>query len=128
MHGKFLLFGAISALIGVAAGAFGAHALDGRLTAELLAVYETSVRYELVHAVSLLFVGLAADRWPDAGWGKAGWMFVAGTVVFSGSLYVLALTGLRVLGAVTPAGGVCFLLGWIFAARAATRSGHAPRE
>lgn len=122
MHTKFLLLGAISAFIGVAAGAFGAHGLESRLSAELLAVYHTGVRYELFHAVALLFVGLAADRWPTARWGRAGWMFVAGTVLFSGSLYVLALTGVLWLGAVTPLGGLCFLLGWIFAAIAALRS------
>lgn len=122
MHTKFLLMGAISALIGVAAGAFGAHGLEARLPADLLAVYDTAVRYELVHALSLLFVGLAADRWPRAGWGRAGWMFLWGTVLFSGSLYALALTGMRALGAVTPLGGLCFLAGWVFAALAAMRS------
>jgi uncharacterized membrane protein YgdD (TMEM256/DUF423 family) len=114
--------GAISAFFGVAAGAFGAHGLEARLPADLLAVYETAVRYELVHALALLFVGLASDRWPRAGWGRAGWMFVWGTVLFSGSLYALALTGVRVLGAITPLGGLCFLSGWVFAALAAVRS------
>ena len=122
MHTKFLLIGAISAFIGVAAGAFGAHGLEARLPADLLAVYETGVRYELVHALALLFVGLAADRWPRAGWGRAGSMFVSGTVLFSGSLYALAFTGVRVLGAITPLGGLCFLAGWVFAALAAQRS------
>jgi uncharacterized membrane protein YgdD (TMEM256/DUF423 family) len=125
MHKKYLLFGAVSAFIGVAAGAFGAHGLESRIPADLLAVYETGVRYELTHAMALLFVGLATERWPDAHWARAGWMFVAGTVVFSGSLYLLALTGVRWLGAVTPLGGLCFLLGWVFAALAAVRSdGH----
>jgi len=123
MHTRFLLLGAISAFIGVAAGAFGAHALEARLSSDLLAVYETGVRYELFHAVALLVVGLAADRWPTAGWARAGWMFLLGTVLFSGSLYVLALTGVRALGAVTPLGGLCFLIGWFLAAVAATRSG-----
>jgi uncharacterized membrane protein YgdD (TMEM256/DUF423 family) len=122
MHTKFLLMGAISALIGVAGGAFGAHGLEARLSADLLAVYETGVRYELVHALALLFVGLAADRWPRAGWGRAGWMFLCGTVLFSGSLYALALTGVRFLGAITPLGGLCFLVGWAFAGMAAVRS------
>jgi uncharacterized membrane protein YgdD (TMEM256/DUF423 family) len=122
MHTKFLLLGAISAFVGVAAGAFGAHGLEARLSADLLAVYETGVRYELFHAVALLFVGMAADRWPTVRWARAGWMFVAGTVLFSGSLCALALTGERWLGAVTPLGGVCFLVGWIFAAMASLRS------
>jgi len=122
MSRRFLLFGAVSAFLGVAAGAFGAHALQARLPAELLAVYETGVRYELIHALALLFVGLAADRWPFADWAGAGWMFAVGTILFSGSLYALALSGVRVLGAVTPLGGLCFLVGWILAARAAIRS------
>lgn len=114
--------GAISAFIAVAAGSFGAHGLEPRLSSELLAVYETGVRYELTHALALLFVGLAAERWPGAGWGRAGWMFVAGTLLFSGSLYALAVTGLTQLGAVAPLGGLCFLAGWVFAALAASRS------
>ena len=122
MHNRFLLLGAVFAFVGVAAGAFGAHALEGRLPADLLAVYETGVRYELVHALALLFVGLAADRWPEAGWGRAGWLFVAGTILFSGSLFALSLTGLRVLGAVTPLGGLCFLAGWMLALLSALRS------
>jgi len=118
----FLLIGAVSAFLGVAAGAFGAHALKGHLAAEWLAVYETGVRYELFHALALLAVGLAEDRWPSAGWGRAGWMFVAGTVLFSGSLYALSLSGFRALGAITPVGGVCLLLGWALSIRAAFRS------
>ena len=119
---NWTMTGALWGLLGVGLGAFGAHGLEPRLSAGLLAVYHTGVRYELFHAVALLFVGLAADRWPTARWGRAGWMFVAGTVLFSGSLYLLALTGVRWLGAVTPLGGVCFLLGWIFAAAASLRS------
>ena len=122
MHRKLLFLGALSGFIGVAAGAFGAHGLQERLSAELLAVYETGVRYELVHALALVLAGLAEDRWPGIGWGRAGWMFVAGTVLFSGSLFALALTGARWLGAVTPFGGLCFLAGWVLAARAALRS------
>jgi uncharacterized membrane protein YgdD (TMEM256/DUF423 family) len=125
MRGRFLLFGAVSAFIGVAAGAFGAHALRSLIPPGSLAVYETGVRYELIHALALLFVGLAAERWPSAGWHRAGWMFVTGTVLFSGSLYALALSGSSALGAVTPAGGLCFLLGWLLAARSALRSSTA---
>jgi uncharacterized membrane protein YgdD (TMEM256/DUF423 family) len=125
VHKRFLLLGAVSALIGVAAGAFGAHGLEAQLATESLAVYETGVRYQLIHAISLLFIGLAADRWPAAGWGRAGWMFVAGTVLFCGSLYALAFTSVRAIGVVTPVGGVCFLVGWALAALAGTRSGAA---
>ena len=123
MQKRFLLLGAISAFAGVAAGSLGAHVLEAHLPTEALAVYETAVRYQLIHAISLLFIGLAADRWPGAGWGWAGGMFVAGTVLFSGSLYALALTGVRALGVVTPVGGVCFLVGWALAILSGTRSG-----
>lgn len=105
--------GALSGFLGVAAGAFGAHALRDRVAPDLLLVYETGVRYQLVHALVLLFVGLAAARWPSGGWAAAAWLFAAGTVLFSGSLYALALSGIRALGAVTPVGGLCLLAGWV---------------
>ncbi|MCL7970747.1 MAG: DUF423 domain-containing protein [marine benthic group bacterium] len=123
MYRKYLLIGAILAGTGVASGAFGAHALETRLTPDLLAVYETGVRYGLMHALAILIAALACERWPAAGWGRAVWSFVLGIALFSGSLVALALTGLRVLGAVTPLGGICFLVGWGFTARAAVRSG-----
>ncbi len=126
MHRKLLLIGAVLAGIGVAGGAFGAHALEPRLPEDLLAVYETGMRYGITHALAILFAGLASERWPDAGWGKAAWAFVIGIVLFSGSLVALALTGYRPLGAVTPLGGLGFLIGWGLAARAATRSGSGP--
>lgn len=109
----FALLGGTSALLGVAAGAFGAHALRARLAPDLLAVFETGVRYQMYHALALLAVAWAAARWqtPQAIW--AGWLFVAGTVLFSGSLYVLALSGVRSWGAVTPFGGVALLGGWV---------------
>jgi uncharacterized membrane protein YgdD (TMEM256/DUF423 family) len=91
----------------VALGAFGAHALKNRLTPEMLTVFETGVRYQAYHALALLL--LAALRGPD----KAAWCFVGGIVLFSGSLYALALTGVRWLGAITPIGGVLFLVGWV---------------
>src|SRR4030095_1224542 len=107
----FFVAAALSALIAVAAGAFAAHGLRQQLAPEQLAVFETAARYQMYHALGLLAVGWAATRWPGplAGW--AGWLFVAGTLIFSGSLYALALTGLRWLGAITPAGGLCFLGG-----------------
>jgi len=108
--------GCISAGIGVAAGAFGAHALKGIVPPDLLVVYETGVRYQLLHAVALLAVGLAAAIKPEGRWALPTWLFIAGTALFSGSLYVLALTGIRWLGAVTPLGGLCFLAGWLAAA------------
>lgn len=125
MRRHWLAAGAILAGLGVAAGAFGTHALDGRLEPELLEVFGTATRYHLVHALALLVVGLAAQR--DAGplWNLAGWLFMAGILVFAGSLYLLALTGLRWLGAVTPIGGACFLAGWAVLAAAALRASPA---
>jgi len=105
--------GALSALVSVAAGAFGAHALRGRLTPEYLAVFETAARYQMYHALGLVAVAWAITRWPGPLPVWAGWLFVAGTVLFSGSLYVLALTGIRWWGAVTPLGGVAFLAGCV---------------
>jgi len=109
-----LLFtlGAASALISVGAGAFGAHALRARLSPELLAAFETGARYQMYHAVGLFVAAWAVTRWPGPWAVRAGWLFVAGTLLFSGSLYALALTGRRPWGTVTPFGGVCLLLGW----------------
>jgi uncharacterized membrane protein YgdD (TMEM256/DUF423 family) len=109
----FLILGALSGFLSVAAGAFGAHALRARLTLEHLAIFETGARYQMYHALALLGVALLVDRWPGASLQWAGWLFVIGTVLFSGSLYALALTGTRWLGAITPLGGVAFLAGWI---------------
>lgn len=116
------ILGSLSAFLAVAAGAFGAHALRSRIAPDLLAVYETGVRYQLVHALALLAVGLAAARWPSSGWTAPVWLFAAGTVLFSGSLYTLALTGTRWLGAITPLGGVCFLAGWALVLLASLRA------
>ena len=113
MDRLFFGLGALSAMLGVGAGAFGAHALRARLTAEHLAVFETAVRYQMYHALALLAVGWAVTRWPGALPVWAGWLFVAGTVLFSGSLYILALSGIRWWGAVTPLSGIAFLAGWI---------------
>jgi uncharacterized membrane protein YgdD (TMEM256/DUF423 family) len=105
--------GALSALIAVAAGAFGAHALRGLLTPHYLGVFETAARYQMYHAVALMAVAWAITRWPGPLPVWAGWLFVAGTMLFSGSLYALALTGVRGLGVITPLGGVAFLAGWM---------------
>lgn len=118
----FFSVGSLSALVAVAAGAFGAHALRARLTPELLAVFETAARYQMYHALGLLAVAWATSRSPGALPVWAGWLFVAGTVLFSGSLYALALTGIRGLGAITPLGGVAFLAGWICLALTARTS------
>jgi uncharacterized membrane protein YgdD (TMEM256/DUF423 family) len=122
MDRLFVLLGAMSAFIAVGAGAFGAHALKARLPADLLAVFDTAARYQLIHAVALLAIAWACTRWPATPVRWAGWAFVLGTVLFSGSLYVMALTGVRTLGAVTPFGGLAFLLGWAVLAWSAWRA------
>lgn len=124
MERTFIALGAALAGLAVAAGAFGAHGLRSRLTPDLLEVFETAARYQMYHALGLLAVGWAAARWPESSAPLAGWLFVAGIVVFSGSLYVLALSGVRWLGAVTPLGGLCFIAGWAVLAWTAWR--HAP--
>jgi uncharacterized membrane protein YgdD (TMEM256/DUF423 family) len=112
MDRAFALAGALSAFIAVAAGAFGAHALRPRLAPDLLVVFETGARYQMYHALALLAVAWAANHWPGTPLRVAGWLFIGGTLLFSGSLYLLALTGVRWLGAVTPLGGLLFLAGW----------------
>ena len=121
MDQRFVRLGALSAFIAVAAGAFGAHALRARLDLGMLAVFETGARYEMYHALALLAVAWASSRWPGRLTSMAGWCFVAGTVLFSGSLYAMALTGQRALGAITPLGGVAFLSGWLCLALGARR-------
>jgi uncharacterized membrane protein YgdD (TMEM256/DUF423 family) len=121
MDQRFFRLGAGSAFIAVAAGAFGAHALRARLDLGMLAVFETGARYQMYHALALLAVAWATDRWPGKLTSMAGWCFVAGTILFSGSLYAIALTGHRALGAITPLGGMAFLTGWLCLAVGARR-------
>ena len=122
MERIFVILGALSAAIGVGAGAFGAHALRARLEPRMLEVFETGARYQMYHAVALVLVGWAASRWPGSLTTASGWLMVAGTVFFSGSLYAMALTDIRALGAVTPIGGVCFIAGWLCLMVAAIRA------
>lgn len=122
MERVFTILGALSALIGVGAGAFGAHGLRERLDAAMLATFETGARYQMYHALALLAVAWASTRWPGGLTTAAGWLFVAGTVLFSGSLYALSLSGVRWLGAITPLGGLAFLGGWACLALAAFRA------
>lgn len=113
MDRTFLLLAAILGFIGVALGAFGAHALRGRLTPEMLAVFETGVRYQMYHVFALLIVSAAIGHLGSARLlVLAGWSFFAGILLFSGSLYALALTSTGILGAITPIGGLAFLTGW----------------
>ncbi|HEX3244704.1 MAG TPA: DUF423 domain-containing protein [Chloroflexota bacterium] len=121
MERIFFVIGSLLAFLGVAAGAFGAHGLRGRVSAELMDVFETAARYHIYHALGLLAVAWAASRWPGAATTAAGWLFLVGVVLFSGSLYLMTFTGLRWLGAITPLGGVAFLAGWAALAWAAWR-------
>jgi uncharacterized membrane protein YgdD (TMEM256/DUF423 family) len=122
MERVFFALGAVLGGLGVAAGAFAAHGLRDRLAPDLLVVFETAARYQMYHALALLGVAWACGRWPGTMTVVAGWCFVAGIAVFSGSLYVLAISGVRWLGAVTPLGGAAFLVGWTLLAVAALRS------
>ena len=119
----FFGLGALSAFLGVAAGAFGAHGLKSRLTPDMLAVFDVGVRYQIYHAFALLICAWAITKWPGTLVNTSGWLFVAGTIVFSGSLYALSLSGVRWLGAITPFGGLAFLAGWLCLAAAMWRAG-----
>ena len=108
----FFISGAIAAFIAVALGAFGAHSLRTKLSADMLNIFEVGVRYQMYHALGLFAVAWATTRWPESNLNAAGWAFIAGIVIFSGSLYLLSITGIRWFGAITPIGGLAFLLGW----------------
>jgi uncharacterized membrane protein YgdD (TMEM256/DUF423 family) len=125
MDRTFFALGSLSAGLAVALGAFGAHALKQRLSPEMLAVFDTGVRWQLAHALALLAVAWAVTRWPGAAVAASGWLFVAGTLLFSGSLYALALSGVRGLGAITPLGGAAWIVGWACLAWGAWRGGGA---
>ncbi|MEO6221774.1 MAG: DUF423 domain-containing protein [Vicinamibacterales bacterium] len=112
MKRTFTLIGAAMGFIGVGLGAFGAHALKGQLSPEMLAVFETGVRYQMYHALALLATAALMTRSQGRALLIAGWSFTAGILLFSGSLYALVLTGVTMLGAVTPFGGLAFLIGW----------------
>ena len=119
MDKTFLLLGAVAAFLAVTLGAFGAHALRSRLSPDMLAVFQTGVQYHMYHALALILVSAIMGRM--SGWliQTAGWCFVAGIMLFSGSLYLLAATGVTILGAITPIGGLAFLIGWACLAFAA---------
>ena len=108
----FFLSGAIAAFIAVALGAFGAHTQRTKLTPDMNKIIEVGVRYQMYHALGLIAVAWAMTRWPEANLNAAGWAFIVGIVVFSGSLYLLSATDIRWLGAITPIGGLAFLIGW----------------
>ncbi|MCK6506105.1 DUF423 domain-containing protein [Myxococcota bacterium] len=121
----WFLSGSLVGFVSVAGGAFGAHALEGRIDPELLETFHTGTRYAMLHAPALLVTGLLSARGRSPACTVAGVAFTAGTLVFTGSLWALALSGQRWLGAITPLGGLCFLVGWLSLARAGWQDGRA---
>lgn len=113
MDRLFFAAGSLVGFLAVALGAFAAHGLKAYLDADLLITFETGVRYQMYHAFALLAVALAYAKWPVRGLLVSGWLFIAGIVLFSGSLYVLSLSGVRWLGMITPLGGLALLAGWV---------------
>lgn len=118
----FLSLGAISGALGVMIGAFGAHGLKEKLSEYALGVYKTGVEYQFYHTFALLVVGLIALKFPSGLLTASGWAFTAGILIFSGSLYALALSGVKVLGAITPIGGLIFIIGWALLAAAVLKA------
>lgn len=121
MASRWFAIGAWLGAAGVALGAFGAHGLKARVPADRVAIWETAAKYHLLHALALLATAWACERWPGTWTSAAAWLFLAGILIFSGSLYALAATDVRALGAVTPIGGLCLIAGWIALAIAAGR-------
>jgi len=120
----FIIAGAINGFLAVAFGAFGAHALKEKLSEKYLAIWETAVQYQMFHALALIAIGILMSSklmGPVSSLNTAGYLMLAGIILFSGSLYVLSLTGIGILGAVTPIGGVAFLVGWIMIIVAAAK-------
>ncbi|KZR57639.1 DUF423 domain-containing protein [Pseudobacillus badius] len=110
----FIIIGAINAFLSVALGAFGAHGLEGKVEPKYLEIWKTGVQYQMFHAMGMIAVGILMGQVQASSmlnW--SGWMMLIGTVIFSGSLYALTLSGVKVLGAITPIGGVAFLVGWV---------------
>ncbi|MBO1005315.1 DUF423 domain-containing protein [Pseudogracilibacillus auburnensis] len=109
----FIIIGAINAMVAVACGAFGAHALEARLEPKYLDVWKTGVTYQMFHALGIIAIGILSGNVPASSllsW--SGWLMTAGIIIFSGSLYILSTSGIKILGAITPIGGVAFIVGW----------------
>lgn len=118
----FLFLGALNGFLSVALGAFGAHVLEGRISDHYISTWQTGVQYEMFHAAALLVVGILISKFPSSSllsW--SGWLFLIGIILFSGSLYVLSVTGIKVFGAITPIGGVSFLVAWMLLMVAASK-------
>jgi uncharacterized membrane protein YgdD (TMEM256/DUF423 family) len=118
----FIILGSLNAFLTVVLGAFGAHGLKNKLSPEMLDVYQTGVQYHMYHAIGLILVGMLSQWLSPSTLSWAGWTFMIGIVLFSGSLYVLSISGIKWLGAITPLGGLAFLLGWLFIFVAAIRA------
>ncbi|WNF37232.1 DUF423 domain-containing protein [Bacillaceae bacterium IKA-2] len=119
----FLLIGSINMVLAVGLGAFGAHGLQARLSERMLEIYQTGVQYHMIHAVGILIIALVAERLGSPGmllW--AGWAMFLGIIFFSGSLYVLSISGIKILGAITPIGGVFFIVAWVLLALSALKN------
>ncbi len=122
MFKLFLLLGSINAFLAVALGAFGAHGLEEKLSAKMLQVYQTGVHYHMIHALGIILIAILSDKLTQTAlvsW--SGWLMFAGIVLFSGSLYVLSISGIKVLGAITPLGGLAFLAAWVLLVVAALK-------
>ncbi len=118
----FLILGAVNAFLAVALGAFGAHGLEGKITEKYLKVWNTGVTYQMFHALGLIAVALLTEKFPNTNLVTlSGWFMVVGILLFSGSLYVLSTSGIKVLGAITPFGGVAFLVAWVLLVVASLR-------
>jgi uncharacterized membrane protein YgdD (TMEM256/DUF423 family) len=123
MFKLFLIIGAVNAAIAVILGAFGAHGLEGKLSARMMEVYQTGVQYHFYHALGLIVIAFLADKLPNSAsvpW--AGWVMLIGIILFSGSLYVLSTTGMTKLGMITPLGGMAFIISWILIIVAAVKA------
>ncbi|RKD21036.1 hypothetical protein BEP19_15255 [Ammoniphilus oxalaticus] len=123
MNKIFVLIGSLNMLISVALGAFGAHGLKEKLSADLLEIYQTGVQYHMIHAVGILLIAIFSEKFQGTSlvaW--SGWLLFIGIIIFSGSLYALSMTGIRMLGAITPFGGVAFIIGWLLLAIAALKA------
>lgn len=123
MFKLFIIIGSLNMLVSVALGAFGAHGLKSKLSEDMLAVYQTGVHYHMVHALGILLIAALSLKLPTSplvNW--SGWLLFVGIILFSGSLYALSISGIRILGAITPFGGVAFLIGWLLLAYAAIKA------
>lgn len=118
----FIALGALMAFLAVMFGAFGAHALKDQLSEHYLSVFHTATDYQMWHGMGLIIIGLLNQQTPSKHLSRAGWLMLAGIIIFSGSLYALSLSGIKILGAITPIGGVCFLIAWLLVAYSTTQS------